>query len=281
MAVAKEASTRCATKLAGAPLDLGEAESFVSKFAKNAAGAAVSKALSSALGGFLGGGGGGEKKPPLYKDQVKKNQKVDFTDPTTDTRIKLGGMIAQDGLLVSARVDKADGKGTFHTVFLERPDCVRIFPVKQMGYELWGKWTLNVSITKTTSHYQDGVLTSQSVEKSGWSKSGTFDFSKGISIVETGPLGESMRLVLDPDQAYLNQLRNEIERPLWQEMGYGAPTEGLRSLGAVFDVTPADLTPGTIAVVHVTHVEKGRYATVGFPLKMDVGPEGALAFTQL
>ena len=167
MAVAKEASTRCATKLAGSPLDLGEAESFASKFATNAAGAAVSKALSSALGGFLGGGGGSEKKPPLFKDQVKKSQKVDFTDAATDTRIKLGGLMAQDGMLLSARVDKADGKGTFHTVFLERPDCVRIFPVKQMGYELWGKWTLNVSITKTTSHYQDGVLTSQTVEKSG------------------------------------------------------------------------------------------------------------------
>ena len=64
-------------------------------------------------------------------------------------------------------------------------------------------------------------------------------------------------------------------------MGFGEPTEGIRSAGGVFKVALADLPPGTIAVVHITHVEKGRYKTVGFPLNMSAGEEGRLSFEQL
>ena len=274
--VAAEAAQRCATKLAGAPLDLGPAEGFAAKVAKGAA----SQALSTALG-FLGasGGGGDEKKPALYDDPVR--HKTTFSDPATDTRLELGGIAARDGLLLSARIDKSDGKGTFHTIFLERPDCARLFPTRELGYALWGKWTLDVSITKTTSTYQNGVLTGQSVEHSGWSKSGTFDFSRGVRLIDTTPTGEST-LVLDPDLAYLNQLKRELTEPLWRKMGYGEPVEGLRSVGALFEnTTAAELGADTIAVVHVTRIDHGRYRTVGFPLKISPQPDGTLAFSQL
>lgn len=280
--VAEAAMTRCATRLAGTPLDLGPAESFAAKFAKNAASAAASKALSSVLGGLLGGGGGREEKPPTFKDPIKKKQKLEFEDPDSDTKIEVGGQLFEDGLLLSTHIDKAPGKGTFHTVFLEKPDCTRIWPTRQMGYSLWGKWSLDVSVTKTTRTYQDGVLVSENVAQSGWSKSGTFDFARGVSIVETDPLGNTFSLVLDPDSAYLSQLRREIEMPLWREMGYGTPTEGLRGMGAVFqNVEPADLSGGTIAVIHVTRVEKGQYRTVGFPLETTVGADGAISFSSL
>jgi hypothetical protein len=280
--VAEAAMTRCATRLAGAPLDLGPAESVAAKFAKNAASAAASKALSSVLGGLLGGGGGREEKPPTFKDPIKKKQKREFEDPDSETKIQVGGQLFEDGLLLSTHIDKAPGKGTFHTVFLEKPDCTRIWPTRQMGYSLWGKWSLDVSVTKTTRTYQDGVLVSENVAHSGWSKSGTFDFSRGVSIVETDPLGNTVSLVLDPDTAYLNQLRREIEMPLWREMGYGAPTEGLRGMGAVFqNIQAADLSGGTIAVIHVTRVEKGQYRTVGFPLETAVGADGTLSFSSL
>ena len=274
--VAAQAATRCATKLAGAPLDLGPAESFAAKAAKGVA----SQALSSALG-FLGAGasGGSDRKPQLYDDPVR--HKTTFTDPTSDTRLELGGFAAKDGILLSARVDKSEGKGTFHTIFLERPDCARLFPTRELGYGLWGKWTLDVSITKTTSTYQNGALTGQSVEHSGWSKSGTFDFSRGVALIDTTPTGEST-LVLDPDQAYLNQLKRTLAEPLWRKMGYGEPVEGLRSVGALFEnTTAAELGDGTIAVVHVTRIDHDRYTTVGFPLKVAVGSDGTLAFSQL
>ena len=56
---------------------------------------------------------------------------------------------------------------------------------------------------------------------------------------------------------------------------------GIREAGGIFRVAPEELTPGTIAVIHITHVEKGRYQTVGFPLTFSSGEEGRLSFEQL
>ncbi|MHA1569811.1 MAG: hypothetical protein ACTSXZ_10095 [Alphaproteobacteria bacterium] len=277
--VAQEASTRCATVLAAAPLDLGNADGLMSDLMGTAANAAIGQVL----GGFLGGGGGRssrEKKPDLYKDPVKKKFKQKIDHPSGDARILIGGQSYADGLLLSARVDKAAGKGTFHTMFLEQPDCTRIWPEQYLGYALWGSWSMSVSVTKTTSTYKNGDLVDRSVSQSGWSKSGDFDFSRGFSLWDQLP-GEDLKMILNADDAYLAQLRREIDVPAWHAMGFGEPTEGIRSAGGVFKVALADLPPGTIAVVHITHVEKGRYKTVGFPLNMSAGEEGRLSFEQL
>jgi hypothetical protein len=274
--VAEQASTRCATSLAAAPLDLGDADGIMGELMGKAAGAAIGQLL----GGFLGGGGGSKKKPDLYKDPIKKKYKQRIDHPSGDARIRIGGQAYSDGLLLSARVEKAAGKGTFHTMFLEFPDCTRIWPEKYLGYGLWGSWSLSVSVTRTTSSYQNGELVDRSVSQSGWTKSGDFDFSRGFSLWDQIP-GEDLHLILNPDDAYLAQLRKEIDVPAWQAMGYAEPTEGVRSAGGLFKVSPDELPPGTIAVVHITHVEKGRYKTVGFPLDMSFGEEGRLSFEQL
>ena len=275
--VAKEASTRCATSLAAAPLDLGDADGLMSDLM----GAAANAAIGQLVGSFLGGGGGGsKKKPTLYKDPIKKKYKQKIDHPSGDAKILVGGQNYEDGLLLSARVEKAAGKGTFHTMFLEQPDCTRIWPEKYLGYGLWGSWSLSVSVTKTTSNYRNGELVDRSVTQSGWSRSGDFDFSRGFSLWDQIP-GEDLKMVLNPDDAYLSQLRREIDLPAWHAMGYAEPTEGIRSAGGVFRVRPEQLPPGTIAVVHITHVEKGRYKTVGFPMNMALGEEGRVSFEQL
>ncbi len=275
--VAEQASTRCATALAAAPLDLGDADGFMSELMGKAANAAIGQLL----GGFLGGGGSSsKKKPKLYKDPIKKKFKQKIDHPSGDARILIGGQTYSDGLLLSARVDKAAGKGTFHTMFLEQPDCTRIWPERYLGYGLWGSWSLSVSVTKTTSSYKNGELVDRSVSKSGWSKSGDFDFSRGFSLWDQLP-GEDLKMILNADDAYLAQLRREIDTPAWRSMGYAEPTDGVRSAGGMFKVIPEQLAPGTIAVVHITHVEKGRYKTVGFPLDMVFGEEGRLTFEQL
>ena len=64
-------------------------------------------------------------------------------------------------------------------------------------------------------------------------------------------------MLLNADDAYLAQLRREIDVPAWAAMGYAEPTEGIRSAGGLFRVHVNDLPEGTIAVVHITHVEKG------------------------
>lgn len=275
--VATAARQRCATPLSAAPLDLGDAQGFMGKMAEKAAGAAVGKLL----GGLLGGGGGSsQKKPDLHKDPIKSKFKEQIEHDGGEAAIRIGGQMYEDGMLISARVEKAAGKGTFHTMFLERPDCTRVWPEQWLRYALWGKWSLSVSVTKTTSTYRDGQFVDRSVSQSGWSKSGDFDFSRGFSLWDDVN-NDDMRLTLDPDQAYLAQLRREIGTPAWQEMGFGEPSEGIRNAGGLFRVTPQDLTPGTIAVVHITHVDEGRYRTVGFPLRFSVGDEGHLSFEQM
>lgn len=271
--VASAATTRCGTPLAASPLDLGDAESFMGKMVGKAAGAALGKLV----GGLLGSSGGSSKKPKLAKDPIKKKFKSKITHPSGDARLRIGGQSYSNGLLISARVDKAAGKGTFHTMFLEQPDCSRIWPEQYQQYGLWGSWSLSVSVTKTTSSYRNGDLVDRSVSQSGWSKSGTFDVSRGFSLWDQLP-GESVRLVLDPDEAYLSQLRREIDQPAWQQMGFAKPTEGIRTAGGVFRVDPSEIQADTLAVVHITHVDKGRYRTVGFPLRIEPGADGRLNF---
>jgi hypothetical protein len=276
--VAEQASERCATVLAAAPLDLGDADGLMSDLM----GAATNAAIGQLVGGLLGGGGSSRssKKPDLYRDPIKKKFKQKIDHETGDARIQIGGQVYADGLLMSARVDKAAGKGTFHTMFLEQPDCTRIWPEQYQGYDLWGSWSLSVSVTTTKSTYRDGQLVDRSTSTSGWSKSGDFDFSRGFSLWDQLP-GEERRLLLNADEAYLAQLRREIDIPAWHQMGFAEPTEGIRSAGGVFRVNPAELQPGTIAVVHITHVQKGRYQTVGFPLSMTFGEEGKIFFSSV
>ena len=272
--IAEEAVTRCGTPLAASSLDLGDAQSMMGKLL----GKAASAAIGQVLGGFLGGGGGSKKKPPMHKDPIKKKFKGKIEHPNGDVRIRIGGQGYADGLLLSARVDKARGKGTFHTMFLEQPDCTRYWPEQYLQYGLWGSWSLSVSVTQTTSRYRNGQLVDRSVSQSNWSRSGNFDFGNGgFSIWDQLP-GEAQRLVLDADEAYLSQLRREIDMPAWQAMGYDKPTEGIRSAGGLFRLDPNLITDETLAVVHITNIDDGRYRTVGFPLRFVPQEDGRYAF---
>jgi hypothetical protein len=165
-------------------------------------------------------------------------------------------------------------------MFFEQPDCTRYWPEQYLGYALWGSWSLSVSVTRTQSSYRNGELVDRSSSTSSWSRSGDFDFSRGFSLWDQLE-GEDQRLLLNADEAYLAQLRREIDVPAWQEMGFGEPTEGIRSAGGVFRVTPSELAPGTIAVVQITNVEKGRYRTLGFPLSFSVDDDGHMTFALL
>ena len=85
-------------------------------------------------------------------------------------------------------------------------------------------------------------------------------------------------MVLDADEAYLSQLRREIDMPAWQAMGYDKPTEGIRSAGGLFRLDPNLITDETLAVVHITNIDDGRYRTVGFPLRFVPQEDGRYAF---
>lgn len=274
--VAAAASERCGSPLAAAPLDLGDAESFLGNLVGNAASAAVGQLV----GGLLGTRSGGDRKPKLEKDPIRNRYKQKIQAADGRARLRIGGRLEQDRLLLSARIDKAKSKGTFHTVFLERPDCTRIWPEQYVPYGLWGSFKLSVSVTETRSTYRNGELVDRSVDRSAWSRAGIFNLDRGFSLWDQLP-GEAQRLVLNADEAYSTQLRNEIGPPAWQELGYAKPVQGLRAIGAMFRVGPSELTPGTIAVVHITDVDTGRYRTLGFPLTFSLDAKGRLTFARL
>ncbi len=274
--VASQASERCGTPLAASPLDLGDAEGFMAKMAGKAASAAVGKVL----GGLLGGGGSSSKKPKMLRDPIKKKLKSSVEHADGKTRLLIGGGQSEEGLLLSARIDKARGKGTFHTMFLELPDCTRIWPEQYLQYGLWGSWSLSVSVTKTTTNYRNGKQVGEATSTTdSWSRSGKFDVSRGFSLWDQ--LDDQARLVLDPDAAYLNQLRSEIGEPAWQQMGYARPVDGIRAAGGLFPVRASELPAGTIAVVHVTHLRNKRYTTLAVPVQLSANGEQGVSLAAL
>ena len=278
--VGEAARSRCGTGLSAAPLNFGKAPSFMSKMAGKLANAAMSQLVTGLLGG--GGSSGGNSEPPLKKDPIKKKYKTKFENKENKVKVRVGSRLFSDALLISADIDKSRYKGTFHTIFLEKSDCTRIWPEDTWGFRHWGKWSLSVSVTKTTRTYQNGSLVNETVDKSGWSKSGTFDHKDIIRIFGTHEDTQELALFINPNTAFLNQLKSELQTPLWQSMGYGEPTQGLRAIGAAFPgLTAEDLGDDTVAIVHVTHVEKGHYKTVGFPLKLNVAESGEISLQEL
>lgn len=282
----------CSPELDAAPMVVGSRDQYakIGGLVKNVGMGLLSKALSSATGGALQGGGGGkrneEPQPALHEDPIKKKFRSKVKDKASGAKLSLGGQLANDGLLLSTRLDDADDNGTLHEVYLERDDCRRIYPFAEYAYELWGKWNLSVSWTKTTSSYQDGKLVDQQKSSGGFEKSGKMLLASGGGIL---PLSEALAKVppeLRGEMAkYHSQLRDEMQQPLWQRAGFGAPTSGGRSFGTMYRLSEADraaLESGRMrAVVQVTRESGPVYEAVGIPVSIGAGEEGHLAFASL
>lgn len=194
-----------------------------------------SRLIGGALGGLFGGsvgiGGGGDAAasgPDVVTDPVEKKHKQVLTDPASGTRIGVGAQFTDKGLLVSAELLDAPGKGTFHDAYLEDARCRRLYPVAYDLYKVYEDWWLNVSWTKTTEHYVDGRLVDRKVETGGWSKEGTRDLGTFAVAREGGenPVGSL---------------------PLWRRFGFGRAVEGAQAMGFVFPLTSAQLAQTALA----------------------------------
>lgn len=281
----------CSPALDAAPMVIGTRDQYakLGGLVKGVGMGLLSKALSSATGGMLesGDGKGGEApEPALYEDPIKKKFRSKVKDKASGARLSMGGKLATDGLLLSTRLDDADDKGTLHEVYLEREDCRRIYPFAEYAYELWGKWNLSVSWTKTTSTYQDGKLIDQKTSAGGYQRSGEALLASGGGVL---PFSEALAKV-PPElrgemESYHSQLREEIGEPIWQRAGFGAPTSGGRSFGTLYRLSAADraaLENGRMrAVVQVTRESGPVYEAVGIPVALSPGEEGHLAFAAL
>ncbi|MEH6624817.1 MAG: hypothetical protein V7739_00095 [Motiliproteus sp.] len=268
----------CGTEMAAAPLDLGPKENWASKKVKQAALGAFGKLFGGGGGGgFFGSEGGGDfdddNTPPTAKDPIPKSLRQKFHDASSDTDFSISGRVNEEGLLLSTRINDAPDKSTFHHIYIEDRQCRRSFPDKFLNYKLWLEWSLSVTWSKTSKHYENDKLTSQKSESGSHFSSGTTDLGQGqINLAD----------MTGADQ-YQQQLLSEMPAPIWRRMGFSSPEAGVRGLGSRFSkVTPAQLAKGdSIAVVHVTRVVDGHYVTRGLPFKMAPGSDGFIKFSRL
>jgi len=238
------------------------------------AGKMVQDAARNVVGGLFGGGGGGfgigglgggrmggapsalsssgPRGPSLVADPVPAKQT--FAHPDGRAAIKLGGQMTDEGLKISAEIESAPGKGTFHSLQIEDDACRVLKPKAYYLWKLWEEWTLTVSWWR--ERYVDGQRVSR--EEGGWQQSGRRDIAQGVVEVET--------------EAY----------PLWKRFGYDRATEGVQGLGTDFAVTADQLAGGGMKlVIHVSDPTVDPVVTIPFDLRIAREPDGSIAFVRL
>lgn len=271
--VGQQAATRCGRGLSAAPLAFGAKDVFAPERESASAGARL---LGAVIGGRAGRG-----KPDLEKDPLGKRGRERFKHAIAPEQLAIGGEQLADSLLLSLRVDKSRAKATFHSVFLERTDCTRLWPTRYEPYGVWGDWKLSVAITKTTERYRNGALVDRNTTRDRWQRSGDTSAFAQLSLVSEVDevVGNPRSLLLDPGAAFSAQLLQQNVSPAWREMGFGEPTGGIRTMGARFDLRAGDLGDDAIAVVHLTDVTKAGYRTIGFAFHVRTGADGKLVFS--
>jgi len=266
------AALPCATEWAAQSLDIGPKEGWLGGVMKSV----TSSLISKALGGFgpLDDGDMDEPEaPPTVRDPIPKSARQAFHDRQSDIELLISGRLNDDGLLLSSAIDDAPGKPTFHAIYLEDPSCRRQFPDRFLNYRIWLEWSLSVSWSKTRRHYQNDQLVSQQTRSGGFFKSGEIDLANGrVELSDAAGL-----------DAYQQGLLADLPEPIWQQLGFSAPTAGIRALGAQFDRVDATalLEGGSIAVVHLTRVVDDRYVTRALPFRITRGKGDLLRFSRL
>ena len=278
----------CGPQLAAAPMVIGSEDSFAKMggLIKGAGMGLFGKMLSQASGGVVSTGGGKSDKPDMYKDPIAKKYKTKLKKHRqSGATLRMGAVLGRDEIHISTRLDKAKNKGTVHNIYLERVDCRRIYPYDEWLYEIWGKWSLSVSWSKTTSTTSNGKRT-ESTESGGFSAQGE---SLADLVAATMPMAEELKNVAPEHQEeisnYQSTLRKEMESPTWKRLGFGAPTSGARAMGARFRLSQADiealLAGEMIAVLHITGQKGKFFQTAGIPLAMRPSKDAYFTFENI
>lgn len=209
------------------------------------------KVVSGIISGVLGGESRrGDKGPKTRRDPTRKQEYQFISRAPGDTETGARARWTEDGLLVSARIEESDDKGTFQTIFLQDCSGRRLYPVRIDLYKIWAEHSLSVSWTRTTS--VDGQVVGR--ESGGWSDTWTED------------LGTHR----DPGETAAGEYP-----PIWQQVGYDRAQAGVQQLGAYFNLDPEALAgTGDLALVtHVTLPDADPVTTVPFNWLISAGDE--------
>lgn len=204
---------------------------------------AVKGVIGSTLGGFLGGGSRRSSKsqaPKTRRDPTRRDEPLVLNNPAAQAAIGIRTKWTDDGLLLSFNIKESDDRGTFQYVYVVDENGRMLLPQNIEIYKIWQKHTLTVSWTR--SEYIDGALVSRT--SGGWSESWTTDLGTFTQ--------HSDDTVLAPG--------------IWQMAGFDRAHAGLRSIGATFDIDPAQLSAlGRLyVIVHTTRPSLDPVTTVPF-----------------
>ncbi|MBL4671553.1 MAG: hypothetical protein JKX81_04780 [Arenicella sp.] len=232
----------------GSNSEVGSSANFKEKAKSKLVGAA-----SKAIGGLLGIGGGGAKEegPTIYKDPIKKKQKIKIKQKKPKLHINIGAIFTPDGLLVSTDLLKIPNDGTFHRIFLENQGGWQLNPIALYLYEIWKEWKLTVSWTRDT--YVDNELVKH--EEGGWNESGRELIARGEEMI----------------------YQEQYNQPLWQHLGFNTAVSGAKSLGTLFPVSPQMLKNEPMSlIVHVTQPKSDPVSTVPFMFMLSLNEVGKI-----
>ncbi len=211
---------------------------------------AATGAAMNALGGLLGGGGislggggdkgggmqqidepgspgGGQQGPDLDSNPIKGAPTSQYKWEGLDIRAQVDW--TKDGLVVNQEIkDSPDGNSTFHSMWLENPKGEKVLPSRYYVYSIYMDHKLTV--WWTYDHWTNGVHDDhdEGEEVSTW-RTYHGDFYKKYA-------GES-----------------GVPNSMWYQSGYNTAVKGVKHAGALFPISPGDLTGcGAFLTTHYT-----------------------------
>ena len=200
------------------------------------------------MGGISGGSGFGNDEPELESKPKGPWTKLEG-GTKGETKIELTAFSKDSGneLSVGMKVKKASGKGSPHLILLQHEDGMLMLPYQVLIFELWGEFTLSVSVWRET--YQDGQLVSR--EHLGTTTSSWKELLGTYSAVIEGPA-------------------------IWQRLG-SSPFKKIRGVIAQFKI-PAGFDPLQWSIIaHVTGKAKdavtGKKIIKTIPFIADLGED--------
>jgi hypothetical protein len=240
----------------------GTGAAFKEKVGDTAKGAAMG-ALGSVLGGSgfsLGGGGhsdkgggmqaiddpvsdsGGQDGPDLDSNPLKGAQASPFKWEGFYIGAQAGYI--NDGLVVTQDIKESpDGNSTFHSMWLQNGQGQAILPTKYYILEIYRDNKLRV--WWTYDHWTNGVHDDhdEGEESFAWRDSKT------------------IKLRFGGDEGFKNSI--------WYQSGYNTAVKGVRQVGALFPVSPGDLTGcGALLTTHYTLPEEDPVRTQPMVLRL-------------
>jgi len=257
-------SQLCATAAIAAPLDAGPRQNWVTRRAHQLAGNLWQSLfgdedVQSMVDANV-------VPDPLANQPKQRFVPYSEADPLM---LDLSGRLLPSGLLINVHLVEARTEPTFHFIYLEHRNCQRAWPDQYQVYQLWeqgAEWQSESDVEPIEpKEHKDLVL--------GRFVAATLDLSLAESVED----GSDEHV-----GGYQRNLLSKAPEPIWKQLGFDRPQQGVRALGSGFSaVSAAALGEDAVLVVHIARPLDTRYVTDALLFRVRANEDGVLSFTRL